>query len=686
MLTNLVRMLKKLLIAFALAPCLASAQTVNPLLVHSNAPIAFNKVNAAVIKEALSATITKCDAKIKAITAIPEGKQTVANTLMAFDDLSYDLGDLGGKIYLATATYVDDNTRNEANAQIEKLSSYGSDIYLNAPLYKAIKRFSTSAAAKNLNPAQQKFLRETVISFEINGMKLDDNGRKKLKTINDKIISYGTQFDKNIAEYKDSLTFTAQQIAGVPETNTTPWKRADGTYTVRVNGPNYISILENASNPDTRKAMYTRYNNRAYPANITVLDSLFYYRQQLAATLGFKTYAEYALVQKMAGKPAVVWQFLNNLRDKLSENLQPEINELSEIKHQMHPELDPNVYAWDAGYYSKKLLDSKYKLNTDEVKQYFEMNSTVTGMFNFYQKLLNIHISEVKGLPVWYSKVKSYELFMDGKKMGTFFLDLYPRPNKYTHFETANISLYHRTGNHEILPVGVLICNFPEGSATEPSIMEHGDVITMFHEFGHLIHFLLCHPVIASQNSFAVKGDFVEAPSQFMENFCWNYNCLKLFARNYKTGQVLPVELFNKMKKAQLFGITRQYIRQVYFGTIDFTYEDRYDEVKQKGVDQIEKDLYSMTKQPYPDTHFICNFGHLNSYGANYYGYLWSKVYAQDIFSVFEKNGVLNQTLGVKYRKTVLEKGATEQETTMLKNFLGRQPNSKAFLRSLGLK
>lgn len=678
-------MFKKLLVAIALIPSLANAQT-NPFLVHSNAPIAFNKVDAAVIKDALSATIAKCDAKIKAIVAIPAGKQTVANTLMVFDDLSYDLGDLGGKIYLATATYVDDKTRDEANAQIEKLSSYGSDLYLNAPLYKALKNFSTSAIAKTLNPQQKKFLRETIVSFEINGMKLDDNGRKALKTINDKIISYGTQFDKNIAEYKDSLTYTGEQLKGVPEAVTKPWKRAGDKYVVRVNGPNYISITEDASNPETRKAIYLKYNDRAYPANITVLDSLLYYRQKLALQLGFKTYAEYALVQKMAAKPATVWHFLDDLRDKLSANLQPEIDELTDFKHQLNPGNTEPIYAWDSGYYGKKLLDSKYKLNTDEVKQYFEMNSTVTGMFNFYQKLLNINIREVKGLPVWYSKVKSYELFMDGKKMGTFFLDLYPRPNKYTHFETANISLYHRTAKQEILPVGVLICNFPEGTATEPSIMEHQDVITMFHEFGHLIHFLLCHPVISSQNSFGVKGDFVEAPSQFMENFCWNYNCLKLFARNYKTGQVLPVELFEKMKRAQLFGITRQYIRQVYFGMIDFTYEDRYNEVQQKGVDQIERDLFSMTKQPYPDTHFICSFGHLNSYGANYYGYLWSKVYAQDIFSVFEKNGVLNQTMGIKYRKTVLQKGSTEEESTMLKNFLGREPNSKAFLQSLGLK
>jgi thimet oligopeptidase len=235
--------------------------------------------------------------------------------------------------------------------------------------------------------------------------------------------------------------------------------------------------------------------------------------------------------------------------------------------------------------------------------------------------------------------------------------------------------------------VGTLICNFPEGTASEPSLLTHGDVITMFHEFGHLIHFLLNHPVIASQNSFAVKGDFVEAPSQFLENFCWNYDCLKLFARNYKTGAVLPKSLFDKMNKVRMLGVSNNAIFQVYLSMLDFTYEDRYDQVQQKGISAIARDMYSMIQTPYPEgTSFICSFTHLSGYGANYYGYLWSKVFAQDIFSVFEKNGVLNQAVGIKYRKTVLEKGATEEETTMLQNFLGRKPNSAAFLKSLGLK
>jgi thimet oligopeptidase len=681
-------LINKFSVLLLLAPGMVMAQTsmsTNPFLVHSNAPIAFDKVNAQVIKDAVSTVITVTNDRVKKLIAIPAGKKTVANTLMAFDEINYDLGDVGNKVGLVASTYADDSTRNTANDQLQVLGSYGSDLYLNAPLYKALKEFSLSATAKNLSPTQNKFLNETIIAFEINGMKLDAKGREALKKTINKLIEFGNDFDKNIAEFKDSVAFSEDELKGVDADAMQPWKRANGEYMVRVNGPNATQILENAISGKTRHIMLLKYLNRAYPGNIIALDSLLYYRQQLADQLGYKTYAEYALVTKMAKKPENVWNFENDLVAKLTPHVGPELDEYRALKKQDTG--SDTLYAWDSGYYGKKLLNAKYGVNTDEVKQYFEMNNTVQGMFTVYQKLFNINIHEIKGLPTWDPKIKSYELDMDGKKMGTFFLDLFPRPNKYTHFETAPISQYRIADGKEILPVGTLICNFPEGTATQPSLLEHGDVVTMFHEFGHLIHFLLCHPVIVSQNSFAVKGDFVEAPSQFLENFCWNYDCLKLFAKNYKTGEVLPQSLFDKMKSAQKFGVSIQYIRQVSFGMIDFTYEDRYNEVvKEKGVDWVEQDLLKLSQVPYPvGSHFICSFGHLNGYGANYYGYLWSKVFAQDLFSVFEAHGVLDQATGVRYRQDILQEGAQEDEMAMLRHFLGREPNSAAFLKSLGI-
>jgi thimet oligopeptidase len=278
-------------------------------------------------------------------------------------------------------------------------------------------------------------------------------------------------------------------------------------------------------------------------------------------------------------------------------------------------------------------------------------------------------------------------MYKDGKKIGSFYLDLFPRPNKYTHFACFPISQYRMANGKEVYPVSALICNFPEGNASEPSLLNHTDVITMFHEFGHLVHSMLGRSDIASQGPFTVKGDFTEAPSQFLENWCWEYPSLKMLARNYKTGEVLPESLFNKMKQTQKVGISIAYAAQLYYGIIDFTFEDKYDSIKGKDLVSVSRDLSGITQIPFtPGTHFICSFTHLNGYAANYYGYLWSRVFAQDMFSVFQKNGVMDTNTGIRYRKDILEKAATEQEMDMLRNFLGREPNSNAFLESLGIK
>jgi len=682
-------MLKKVLLIAMLSPLAVFAQSntaANPLITRSNDAIHFEKVDSAVIYKAVTEVIVESNGLVKGIAGIPSGKQTVANTLNKLDDLYYRLSDLSGKLSIVGATYENDRTRNTATAQGDRLSAYSSELTLNVKLYKALKRFSISPAAKTLRADQKKFLKETLTSFEVNGTNLSDAGRAALKKINDKLIRLGSTFDKNIAEYKDSAIFTAAQIKGVPDAISKVWKRRDGSYAVMLNGPNANNIAKYADDENTRKTMLVKNLNRAYPANAKILDSLLLYRQQLAVKLGYKSYASYALVQKMAGTPTNVWSFLDDLRSKLSPHLPETIAEFTALKHRLHPELKDGINVWDLSYYNKKLLDDKFQLNTDELKQYFEMNNTINGMFALYQKLFGFDIQEVKGVPVWYSKVKSYELLLNGRKMGTFFLDLYPRANKYNHFAAFPISMYQAKAGYEVLPTAALVCNFPEGSAGEPSLLTHGDVETLFHEFGHLIHFLLAHPAISSQNAFSVKGDFVEAPSQFLENFTWNYDCLKLFAKHYKTGAVMPRELFDKLDKSRLVGISNSEMAQVYYSMVDFTYEDRYAETKQKGAWQISKDLYSMMQLPFVEgSHFIYGFNHLSSYGANYYGYLWSKVYAQDMFSVFEENGVLSPATGLKYRKLILEKGASQDEFTMLQNFLGRKPNSKAFLKSMGL-
>lgn len=677
--------MKKIISLIVIIIIVHTAKAQNILLQHSNMPIDFTKVNATTVTESVELLTKQCDEKMDAIVKAA-GKQTTSNTLSAFDDLLYELGDLSSKLSLISSTFTEDDTRNAAFAAADKLSVYFSNLYLNEPLYKTIKKFVTTKGAA-LSASQKKFLTDAVISFEKNGMKLDATGRKRLEAINKRLVELGNQFDRNIAESKDSLSFTAAELEGVPAIVSAPWKRSVDKYVVVVNGPNSTNIAENAVNSNTRKAMYMAYNNRAYPKNLDVLDSLFYYRDLLAKQLGFSSYAAYSVADKMSGKPSAVWAFEKDLINKLKPLVTEEVKTMTAMKHQLFPGNNDSLFAWDYSYCNKKLLSSKYDLNTDEVKEYFEMNNTLQGMFTVYEQLLNIKIKETSNMPTWFGKVKTYEMWKDGKVTGSFYLDLFPRANKYTHFACFPISAYKLSGGNEMLPTAALVCNFPEGSAEQPSLLKHSDVITMFHEFGHLVHWLLCHPKIASQSAFAAKGDFIEAPSQFLENWCWEYDALKMFAKHYKTGAPLPLSLFTKMKKAQLVNAGGYYMRQVSLGITDFTYEDKFNETKNKSIMEVSRETYSLVQMPFPEgSHFICSFTHLNGYAANYYGYLWSRVYAQDMFSVFKKKGVMDKTTGIRYRKEILEAGASRPELKSVEIFLGRKSNSTAFLESLGVK
>jgi len=653
----------------------------NILLVHSNGPIDFQKVDSGVIHDAVEDLIRVSNMRANAIIKTPK-----INLLTAFDELQYNLTDLSFKLELISNTFANENSRNAAVKGSATLSQFATTLFLNEQLYKVMKRYTQSSAAAQLHPNQKKYLNEIILNFENNGMKLDSAGRKRLEAINNKIINLGLRFDRNIADFKDSIIFAETELEGVPDNVRQKWKRPSGNYVLSINTPNYQDIQQYAASDATRHSMLLKYLNRAYPQNLEVLDSILYYRYQYANTLGFKSYAEYALTTKMAAKPANVWEFEHNLTDKLAPGVTADVEELKELKHKMHPELADTIYLWDVSYYKKQLLDSKYQLNTDEVKEYFEMNNTVKGMFTVYSKLFGLEFKETKNVPVWFDKVKTFEMLKDGKKIGSFYFDFYPRPNKYTHFACFPISLAASNNGKNVLPAAALVCNFPEGTEADPTLMSQNDLRTLFHEFGHLVHLLVVRSDIASQ-PYSIKPDFIEAPSQFLENWCWEYASLKMFARHYKTGAVLPESLFDKMKKTQMVQTALGNMTQVYYGTIDFTFEDKYDSLRGKNITQVSKDLYKIQQLPFPEgTHFICSFTHLNGYGANYYGYLWSKVFAQDMFSVFQKNGVMDTNTGIRYRKEILEIAGSINETQMLRNFLGREPNADAFMKSLGIK
>ena len=658
--------------------------TNNPLLVHSNNPIAWDQINANAIRNAVEQVIQISDKRVANIISSVKPGTGPLSTLVLLDLLFYDINDLDMKLQFISNSSPSDSTRNAAERGNQVLSDYQTALSLNEPLYKTIKAYDLQSGS-SLKSNQKKFIQEQIQYLENNGMKLDSSARKELQVIEDKITMLAIEFDRNIGTSRDSIRFSANDLQGIPENLKLKWKRPDSDYILYINTPNEEDIAKYAVSDATRKQMYYKYNNRAYPKNIPVLDSLLNYRKQYAGKLGYNSYAAYKLTDKMAGTSQAVWNFEYGLAEKLAPKVTSDLASIRNIKHQMHPELPDTIFAWDVEYYKNILLDTKYKLNTDEVKEYFEMNQTISGMFETYHRLFGITVKETFGLPVWYSKVRTFEMYVGNKKVGSFYFDLYPRQNKYTHFACFTISEANPTVSNEILPVAALLCNFPEAGAGEPTLLSHQDVIIMFHEFGHLVANMVVRSDLITQPG-SLKADFVEAPSQFLENFCWQYESLKLFAKNYKTGVVLPVSLYNKMKESEHIMDGLNYTTQVYYGMIDFTFEDKYDSIRGMDLTEVTKSLYKIRQIPFPDgTHMIAAFNHLSGYGANYYGYLWSRVFAQDIFSVFEKNGVMDPATGERYRKEILEVAGSQQEMDLLRYFLGREPNSEAFMHSIGL-
>ena len=406
----------------------------------------------------------------------------------------------------------------------------------------------------------------------------------------------------------------------------------------------------------------------------------------MAELLGHNTYSEYQLQSRMAKTPETVWEFENGLKTALREKAQKDYDELLEIKKTRVPGAD-KINGWERSYYADKLMKEKYQLDSDKVKEYFELDDVLAGLFSITQTLFDVEYREVENPSVWHEDVRMFEVIQDGKIKGRFYLDLFPRDNKYGHAACFGILNGKMTPMGYKIPTASLVCNFPKPTEDKPSLMPHSQVRTFFHEFGHVLHQMMTTADLYSQSGTNVSRDFVEAPSQIFENWTWNYEALKMFARHYETGEVLPKDLFDKMLAAKNVGSGMSASGQVFLGTFDLTLHDKYDPDGQKTTTDVLKEVQKeVSLIDYVEgTHFHTAFGHLTGYASSYYGYLWSKVYAQDMFSVFEENGIMDTETGIRYRDIILASGSSKDELELVKEFLGREPNNEAFLKELGL-
>jgi len=641
--------------------------------------------------EAASAYLEKeIPAWIDALSAIPDADKTFENTFKAYDAQLFTFSAIVHPIYLLANTTPNAELYEACNAAIPRMSALGNKMSLSEPLYRALKAYAEKPEAQNLDEVSKKFIADTLRGFERQGMNLPEDEREKLMELRNKIAVLSNEFSKNIAGHKDEFILPESRMAGLPEDYLENHRQEDGNYRITLDSPSYRPFMKFAEDDKARAELQKKYLNRAYPKNIDVLKEVIQLRRNLAEMLGYETYAAYRQDELMAKNPANVWEFEKKLAQKVRPKAEQDLQEVLEIKREFLQ--DPSasqIFSHEAGFFGQKLLKQRYDLDTEALRAYFPLDSVLDGLFHIAEVLFGIQIKEVENPVVWEESVREFKVYENEEVFARFYLDLFPREKKYGHAACFGFLPHciHADGTKQI-PVTALVCNFPKPTEKRPSLLTHGDVTTFFHEFGHLLHNILSTSPLASTAGTSVARDYVEVQSQLFENWAWHYESLQNFAKHYETNEVLPKALYDKMWNAKTVNSGIHTLQQIFYGSYDLSLHDGYDPEGDENTTALYTRLQrEITLYPaVPGTHMEASFGHLMGYAASYYGYLWSLVFAEDCFGEFEKHGIFNAELGKKLRDCIYAPGGNLDEMQQLKNFLGREPQEEAFLKSIGLE
>ncbi len=553
----------------------------------------------------------------------------------------------------------------------QKTSDMTTRISLSRPLYDRL----SSIDSTKLDARSAYFLKRTLGEYRHAGIDKDEPTREKIRGLNKDLAELSTEFNKNLREIQGSVKVPPEDLLGLPEdyiTNHPPGE--DGFVTISTDYPDVFPIYTYSPDEALRKKLATEFLNRAYPENVASLRGLLEKRYELATTLGYDNWAAYITEDKMTGSPGVVSDFLESVEGAARNAAELEYNQLLEKQQELMPGAT-TVNDWSRTYLSELVRKSDYQLDSQEVRKYFAYNDVRDGIFSLVQDLFDVEIKPWDGAPVWQESVSGYEMYQNGELVGRFFLDMHPRDGKFKHAAAFPI----RSGpTTDEVPVGALICNFPSGDHTT-GLMEHSQVETFLHEFGHLIHDMFSgQPDYANLSMGNLEWDFIEAPSQMLENWVWDYETLATFAKD-ADGNTIPPELVEKMVAARDFGVGVGTLRQLLYANVSLDYYNR--PPSEVDFDEIWDENQSKLSpfETLPDAHQYASFGHLDGYSAIYYTYQWSLAIATDLFSEFEANGLRNGETAKRYRNLVLAPGSSKPAAELVHDFLGRDWSPDAY-------
>ena len=667
----------------------------NPLL-QIQYRIPFDRIRAEHVEPAMATLLEEARARQKALSE-STGPRTFANTMLPMESLTEALDWAMGVVrhLESVATYPE--LRAAFNAVQPEVSLYYSQIVLDPGLWRIVKEYAATDEAQALTGTRKRLLKKTIDGFRRQGAELDDAGKAKLTDMDVELAQVTTKFSENVLDATNAFELIVtdeRQLSGLPESALEGAKASAESKGVpgwrfTLQAPSYIPVMTYLDDRSIRESMYRAFNARATSVefdNRSLLVRILELRHAKAVLLGYRNFADLVLEERMARHGEEAKQFLERLRLRSVARFQQENEELREFA-------GTPLQPWDVAYYSEKLRLKLYDFDEEALRPYYKLENVVAGMFELVHRLYGIQVIAETGVPAWDPEVKYYNILDEnGVKVSAFYADWFPRENKRGGaWMDAFLTGLPEEGSFRP-HLGLMCGNMTPPVADKPALLTHREVETVFHEFGHLLHHSLSRVEVRSLAGTNVAWDFVELPSQIMENWCWERPSLDLFARHYLTGELLPEELFQKMKRARTFRSANMQMRQLGFGVVDLLLHTEYSHEKDGDVlDYTRRIIQNFSAAELPDPYgFIAGFTHLFSspvaYAAGYYSYKWAEVLDADAFTRFQEAGVFSREVGLEFRDRILSRGDSEDPAELYRSFMGRDPDVQALLRRFGLE
>jgi thimet oligopeptidase len=644
------------------------------------------------VRAATRRIIAEENTALDGIGRLSADKLTLAGTFGALDRINYEASVAAGKFGVMKDTSPSAALRDAANEAVKKLAAWSVEVDYREDVYHAIQRFAATKPA--LEGEEARLVTETLRDYRRAGLELPPDAQKRIAGMRKELSALAADFGKNINNTKQEIVFNREELEGVSPSALAGdgIKTRSGRCTLLANVTwQYTLVMENARREATRKKMDTAYYNLARAKNVPLLRRMVFLRNEIALALGYASWADYAIELNMAGTAANAVGFLERLSDGLEPKFQREIAGFRKLKAEETGDPNAVFHTWDWRYYESLFKKRNFAVDEDELAAFFPYEKALEGMFAVYQRIFGIIIRPVDPPYKWVKNLAFYAVLdaATGEPMGLFYLDMFPRDGKYNHFQESPILEGMRLpdGRYQ-RPTTCLVCNFPAPSAGNPSLLSHDEVEALFHEFGHAMHSILTRATYARFSGTSVPQDFVEAPSQMLENWVWDKRVLDSFASDYRQPERrIPATVLDQLKEARLATMGTYYRRQLSFALFDLAIHGEHP----KGVEidpvRISNDILGRVfLPPPPDTAFAAYFGHLADYDAGYYGYAWADAIAADMATVFENapDGYFDAAAGRRLRDEIYAQGSARDVSVSIEKFLGRPWSIQPFLKKIG--